>query len=484
MILELIGSRILAPTLGTSIFVWTSLIGIILGAMSLGYYLGGKFADKNPNLKFFSTIILAAGIFVFFIIIAKNSVLGLSSYLGIKNGSIFAAAALFAFPALLLGAVSPYAVRLAMKNVENSGNTVGNLYAVSTLGSIVGTFLAGFLLIPSFGSTNILYGLAVMLFLVSMFVYAAKKEIMQASLMLVVLFSFSAASGAAEKNIFLVDEDSAYNRIRIYDTENKDGKKMRVMSVENFFDSGMLLDFDELAFEYSKYFRLDDVFSGEVKRAVVFGGAAYSTPKDFLSRNKTGRIDVVEIDPRTTELAKKYFNLDTENNRLEIYHEDARIFLNKFENARKNSYDVIYNDAFSSTCSTPFHLTTQEAIEKIYNMLDENGAYIINIISALSGSRSEFFRSEYKTIRQIFENVYVFPVADASESAAEVQNIIIIATKKKFDISEIAKNTGNEEIKKLLSHYWPYEAETDNISALTDDFAPVNFYAMKHCDLF
>ena len=141
MILELIGSRILAPTLGTSIFIWTSLIGIILGAMSLGYFLGGKLADKNPTAEIFSLIIFTSGILVFFIVIIKTSVLEFSVFLGMKNGAIFSAIVLFALPAVLLGTVSPFAARMAMKEVESSGKTMGNLYAVSTFGSFNSSLL-------------------------------------------------------------------------------------------------------------------------------------------------------------------------------------------------------------------------------------------------------------------------------------------------------------------------------------------------------
>ena len=130
MIMELVGSRILAPILGTSIFIWTSLIGIVLGSMSVGYYLGGRIADKNPSVKNLSAIIFISGLSMFAIIIIKDSVLAFSLLFGVKNGAIVAAVILFALPSVMLGMVSPYAVRMAVKHIESSGSTVGNLYAV------------------------------------------------------------------------------------------------------------------------------------------------------------------------------------------------------------------------------------------------------------------------------------------------------------------------------------------------------------------
>jgi spermidine synthase len=479
MILELVGSRILAPTLGTSIFVWTSLIGVILGAMSLGYYFGGRLADKNPSLEMFSLIILAAGVFVFFVIILKDAVLGFSLFWGIRYGSVFASIFLFSVPAVFLGAVSPYAVRLAMKNVESSGNTVGNLYAVSTFGSIAGTFIAGFYLIPAFGSTNILYALAITLFLISLLSHRSKDRVLKVSLSLFLLFGITLVSSAVNKNSFIVDKDSAYNHIRVYDSK-MDGREVRIMSVENFFDSGMFLDSDELVFEYSKYFRLDEVFKKEVKKAVIFGGAAYSIPKDFLIRNKTGKIDVVEIDPKTTEIAKKFFRL-RDDERMTIYHQDARTFLNFSGN---NKYDVVYNDAFSSACTVPFHLTTKEAVGKIYSVLNKDGIYIMNLISAVEGEKSEFFRSEYKTLRRKFRSVLVFPtLADDGRLGEKVQNIVILASKRDINIDKVLEDNQESKFKEMLNHYWKKEIKTDDLEILTDDFAPVNYYASKVCEL-
>jgi len=482
MVLELIGSRILAPKLGTSIFVWTSLIGIILGAMSLGYYLGGKLADKDPKMKTLSIIIFISGIFVFLIVILKSYVLETSVVFGLRLGSIYSSIILFAVPGILLGSVSPYAVRLSMENVEKSGKTVGNLYAISTFGSIVGTFFSGFYLIPSFGSTNILYGLSLSLFLLSIFGFWEGARIKQTIAIAFVLFGCSSIINANENKQFLVDEDSAYNHIRVYDIKNDEGKALRVMSVENFFDSGMFLDSDELVFAYSKYFRLDDVFNKNIKKAVVFGGAAYSTPKDYLMRKKDGSVDVVEIDPKTTEIAEKYFRLDTNDERLRIFHEDARMFLNRTGQSTEK-YDVVYNDAFNSSCTMPFHMTTREAVAGVYDILNDDGIYILNIVSGVTGENSDFFRAEYKTINEKFAQVYAFPIRAVDlENSGNAQNIVLVATKKKVDMDKIIGDNQNGPVAELLSHMWKYKIETDDLPILTDDYAPVNFYTSKFCE--
>ena len=482
MIMELVGSRILAPILGTSIFIWTSLIGIVLGSMSVGYYLGGRIADKNPSVKNLSAIIFISGLSMFAIIIIKDSVLAFSLLFGVKNGAIVAAVILFALPSVMLGMVSPYAVRMAVKHIESSGSTVGNLYAVSTFGSIVGTFLAGFYLIPNIGSTNMLYGLSITLFVVSAISFYEKKIFMKMSFCFILFFAVALISNATDSNKYIANEDSAYNHIAVYDTKYFDGEDVRIMAVENFFDSGMYLNSDELVFEYTKYYRLDSLFKEKIDKVVMFGGAAYSVPKDFIKRNKYGTIDVVEIDPRTTELAEKYFYLDLKNDRINIFHEDARIFINRNSVENKNKYDAIYNDAFSSSCSAPFHLTTKEVMDKIYNMLKPDGVYIANIVSSLNGKKSMFFRSEYKTIKEVFTNVYIFPVVSLDKSELEnTQNIIIIAVKGDIDIKEILKKEISEDEKEMLDHLWLDPININDVNVLTDDYAPVNYYASKSC---
>ena len=157
MIFELVGSRVLGPYFGTSIFVWTSLIGIILGSLSLGYYYGGHLADKKPTINKLACIMFQAGVFIGLMIICKDFLLQfLHTFLpGIRLSSVIASVALF-FPAsFLLGMVAPYAAKLKLQNLKTAGRTLGNLYAISTTGSIVGTFLCGFYLIPHFG-TNVI----------------------------------------------------------------------------------------------------------------------------------------------------------------------------------------------------------------------------------------------------------------------------------------------------------------------------------------
>lgn len=175
MVVELVGSRILAPYLGTSIFVWTNLIGVILTSLSLGYHLGGKVADKKASYQLLSSIIFAAGCIVIASALLSSALLSVLEIGNIWLGSVVATTVLFAPQSVLLGMVSPLAVRLRLKSLDKLGTTVGNLYALSTLGSILGTFLAGYFLIAFLGSTKILFVCATILILVSLLVDYIKE---------------------------------------------------------------------------------------------------------------------------------------------------------------------------------------------------------------------------------------------------------------------------------------------------------------------
>lgn len=173
MAYEIIGSRMLGPYVGTSMIVWSSIIGIILLSLSIGYYYGGKLADEKPNHNLLAAIIGFAGIFVLISLLVKNPLLNLltQSLNSIYLISIVASLILFTLPAILLGMVSPFAARLKIRDRRSAGATVGYLYALSTIGSISGTFLAGFYLIPGYSITTILLLLALVLVLISITVY-------------------------------------------------------------------------------------------------------------------------------------------------------------------------------------------------------------------------------------------------------------------------------------------------------------------------
>jgi len=474
MVYEIIGSRLLSPYLGASTYVWTSLIGVILAALSLGYYLGGKFADRKPEIKFLALVIFLAGGLVSVTILLKDLILAFiaESSLILEVKSLVAAILLFAPASVLLGFVTPYAVKLKMSSLEDSGKTVGRLYALSTVGSILGTFGAGFILIPFVGSERSLYFVAASLIALS--ILLAPFALTKINLTVLIVFAFGIGADELKNNYLLHtsdlhDIDTEYSRVQIFRAvEPKTGKSIRVIATDPFFiQSAMFIGSDELVFDYARYYNLIRHFKSDFQHTLIIGGAGYSYPKEYLRRYENAKIDVVEIDPQMTEIAKKYFRLK-ENPRLKIIHLDGRVFLNKTE---AEKYDAVLIDAFGSLLSVPFQLTTVEAVDKISRALKDDGVVIFNLGGAIKGDASGFLQAELKTYRQIFPRVYLFKV-NSDYTDEQLQNLIIVACKEKNSAPLVSDDA---ETANLLAHLYEQDF-TLEANILTDDLAPVEYY--------
>jgi spermidine synthase len=467
--------RLLSPYIGASSYVWTSLIGVILAALSLGYWLGGKWADRHPDIKILASVIFIAGGLVSVTILIQETVLSIiaqtSMILELK--SVIAAIILFAPASVFLGFVTPYAVKLKMSALEDAGKTVGRLYALSTVGSIFGTFLAGFFLIPFVGSTKTLYAVGGSLIVLSLLLVPfAFTQFKFGVLSLFIL----AIAGSEFQSYFLYktydmrDIDTEYSRIRVFNTKSSDGRPMRAIATDpHFVQSGMFLDGrgDELALEYTKYYHLVRHFKPDFQNSLMIGGAGYSFPQDYLKKYPNARMDVVEIDPGMTEIARKFFNLEADP-RMNIIHQDGRIFLNQ---AAPNQYDAVLIDAFGSLFSIPFQLTTLEAVREINRVLKDDGIVIFNLGGAIKGDLSRFFQAEFKTYKQVFPQIHVFKI-NSHYTDEQWQNLIIVAVKSN---KPSTYTSSDAEISRMLEHLYKnnFPLETP---ILTDDLAPVEYY--------
>jgi len=473
MVYEIVGSRVLGPYLGTSIFIWTSLIGIILGSLSLGYWLGGRLADRKPTYSALAWVVLLAAVFIGVTTLIKEPFLAyLPRFIsGLKWQSVTASIFLFAPASIFLGMVSPFAVRLKIKALQTSGATVGQLYAISTVGSIAGTFAAGFYLIPAMGTTNILIAITILLTLVSISLFIPEKKIEKSipAVMLIFITSYFYFAYHSIARSY-IDEDTQYSRVWIYDAvDQATGKPIKFMRINNESSSAMFLDSEDLVFDYARYYRLAEHFTPGFRSTLILGGAAFSYPKYFLQKYPDATIDVVEIDPELTQMARENFRLK-DNSRMKIFHEDARTFLNRGD----HKYDVIYGDAYKSLYTIPWHLTTREAAQKTYNMLNDGGCVLLNIISSLEGDASLFLQAELVTYCDVFPYVYVFAVMDPADGKM-IQSTILLAVK-----SAIKPELINDDPE--LSEYLQHEVSgliKTSLPVLTDEFAPVDFYTNK-----
>lgn len=482
MTYEIIGSRVLAPFLGASTYVWTSLIGVILGSLSLGYWLGGKIADRRPDLSILATMIFIAGGLISVTVLIKEVALSLiaEAPFGVEIRSLIAAIVLFAPASVCLGFVTPYAVKLRMSTIEDAGKTVGRLYALSTIGSISGTFAAGFLLIPFVGSIRTLYALSAILIVLSLLL--APFAISRVKISVIVVFFLSIVSNEAGAYMLLQsnslhDIDTEYSRIQVFQSKDpKSGKTVQALATDPYFtQSAIFLESDEPVLDYSRYYHLVRHLKPDFRDVLVIGGAGYSVPKDLLRTYSDVKVDVVEIDPQMTQIARDFFRL-RHDPRLNIFHEDGRTFLRTAEPAK---YDAIMMDAFGSLFTVPYQLTTVEAVREMRNSLRDNGVVIFNLGSSITGDGSKFLHAELATYRSVFPNVHLFKI-NSNFQDERLQNLIIVATAS-ADPLNLA--TTDPAISSLLDHIYPSD-QSPNSPILTDDLAPVEHYNATAQNLF
>jgi len=467
MVVELAGSRLVAPYFGTSLFAWSSLIGVILGALSLGYYLGGMLADRDPRMETLAAIILASGVLVAATPIIEPFAAAIGMALGLKYGVLLMATALFALPAVLLGMVSPYAVKIGADSLGMVGSTTGRLYAVSTLGSIVGTLAAGFILIPSFGIRAILFGTSAVLVALSL-PFIARRAF--AGLICVLLLAFLSSVIWAPGPEIAYEGDSEYYHIRIVDDA---ATASRVMVLDAQLSGGVRLDSTGYLFGYYETSSLSYLLVPSPGAVLFMGAGPCAEPIAMRRHLPSTAMDIVEIDPKVVELAQSYFGLQLDG-RTHAYVADGRTFLASGEGSAQK-YGIIFMDVYKSESAVPYHLATLEAVRLEKARLAPGGVVVVNVLSAPEGRRSPMFRSVYKTYLQAFGTLYVFPVEP--ENPLQRQNIIIIATDSprlsKQEFIALAEHSGDTGLVARAEAYWENEIPLDDVPVLTDDYAPV-----------
>jgi spermidine synthase len=485
MALEIVGSRFFAPYIGTSIVVWTSLIGMVMAGLSCGYMLGGIYGDKWKSLSKLRQIVGASGVWILLIIVIRDPLLGVlsSTVDSVMITAIVGTAVLLLVPSVLLGMVTPYAIRLSVQKVDTVGHIAGKLSALSTLGSIAGTFLAGFALVPSAGTTAILFGIATVLVLTA--ALGTKPQHVNAALLFLLSAGIFLQINTAEralayaKNGVLSSVDTPYSSMQVQKlTDTRSDREFYLLRIDGGTHGAMYTNSSDMVFEYTKYYRAADVWRPNAERALLIGGGSYTVARDYLARHTDSAIDVVEIDPAVTETAREYFGL-TDDERMRIFHEDARIFLNregpKAGENMTEKYEVVFGDAFRSESTVPFHLTTKEAVQKIYTLLDENGVYLLNVIGSLEGPRSMFPKAQLATLSTVFPSTLVLDVHEDLEPTA-MRNIMLIASKAPLDTYNLSLL--DAELASLLQHTMHSPNWGEEATVLTDNYAPVE--AMLH----
>ncbi|MBI4278809.1 MAG: fused MFS/spermidine synthase [Armatimonadetes bacterium] len=478
--LEIIASRVLAPHFGTSIYVWGSLIGVFLGALSLGYYLGGNLADRWPSPAVFAGIVFLAGLLIFPIPLVGPRVLDaiVLRDLGPRANPLVAATLLFFAPSVVMGMVSPFAVRLRARTVATVGNVAGVLYALSTLGSIVGTLLAAFILIELAGVRAIIHILGLTLVALAAVGWLAARRFAAATVaaLLVVLLAVAVvmAGPRRDRDGLIFERDTVYHKITVVDEG-----RYRYMKLDNYWQSGLDQDTPlRSVFPYTEYMHAAFAFKPDARRVLVVGLGGGTLPQQFHAAYPDMQIDVVEIDPAVIETARRFFKMPRSSRVLAVA-QDGRLFIRRAQ----TRYDVIFLDAYLID-TIPFHLATYEFFEEARARLAPGGLVVSNIIGALDGRSSRLFRAIYKTFTRVFATVYVLPVEFGRFGDAEgTRNIILVGTTvprldraaRQDRVAAAAARFG-WEVRRREAAVDVYEGliNTRDVPVLTDDYAPVD----------
>lgn len=467
MTFELVGSRLLAPFLGSGLVVWTSLIGVVLGALSLGYWIGGVLADSRRDSDSLGLLLMGSGLLIALTALLSEPILGWGVPAGrVELHSLLVSLVLFAPASVVLGCVSPYATRLGISGLKEAGRHIGTVYAVSTAGSILGTFAAGFFLIPWLGSTRLLFLVAGVQVLVAL-PFCARRW-MPLLAMALVLAALTWQDSRSTDPGLLLDVDTPYSRVRVVRSRDVQGRPLNLLvDSPGGAQAASYLDSDELVFDCLRAFRLVNHILPEPRRALLIGGGGFAWPKDFLGWNPWSQMDVVEIDPAMDEIARRFFRHRSDP-RVRVFHEDGRVFLNR----RPGPYDVVFMDAFGTSDTIPFQLTTVEALRRVSGALVPRGVVLANLLGAPEGQGAAFLRRQVASYRQVFPRVFLFQV-DPRLGTTSLQNLTLLALKDARTPFPLAAQAG-EHGRVLRS---ALRVRPDR--SLTDDHAPVEWLARQ-----
>jgi spermidine synthase len=468
MIFEITAARAIAPYLGNSLITWTSLIGVVLVSLSIGNWLGGHLADRTRSPITLGTILLTAALVLAVTNLGKSLLLdGLGSWnADLRIRTVLAALVLLAPVGILLGMVSPYITRSLLTGLEKGGRTIGLVSALGNLGSIIGTFLAGFVLLPSLGTSTVLTVVALGLALLAALVGFGGRRIVAGTVALVLTAAIP--GGLYYRNSFaeagFIDADTPYSRVWIGKAGIGEGE-IQYFQIDRQFSSARYAKSDELVFAYNRAFRVADLFQPNPQNTLLIGGAGYTFHPDFFRRHPNATMDVVEIDPGVTHLAQRHFGL-TNDRRLRIIHEDGRTFLNR----NTERYDTIYIDAYSNQFSVPFQLVTVEAVKRFRASITDEGIIVANIISALEGPRAALLEAIVTTFHKEFSDIRVISSTPSAEPT-QVQNVVMLATPRQFTQQALPRSDEESDFLSTIR-----EVGTGQQKSMTDELAPIDRY--------
>jgi tetratricopeptide (TPR) repeat protein/spermidine synthase len=497
MVIELVAGRIISRHLGSSLYTWTSVIGVVLAGLAIGNAIGGRLADRRPAIPTLSLLFLASSASCIVVLVA-NAFVGEWVLLWTLSWPVRIAihvGLVFLIPSVILGMISPVAAKMAVEASTHTGRAIGNVSAWGVVGSILGTFATGFVLVAAFGTTRVVWGVAAALALISLFfgMFGRKSHPALAwGAVLLALGAFAAGPTAAMRgasetvgfrektspNDVYVDE-SQYSHIRVArEAENPNRLYLHLDKlVHSAIEVGKPL---ELQYGYERIYGAltRHMAAGRDSiRTLTLGGGGYVLPRFLQTLYPKSVTEVVEIDPGVTEAAYAAFDLSKESG-LVIVHEDARAFLESLSEKEaigeqaSRPYDFIYLDAVNDY-SVPYQLTTLECLKLVDGVLAPDGAYMMNLIDVFSQGR--FLGTMIHTMEEIFPEVRIFAEGRPPSEQPDVRNTyILVGTKKSWDSAPVIASF---DPRYGISELSAVEREDLRARApkrpLTDDWAPI-----------
>ena len=430
-------ARLLAPYFGTSLYVWGVLIGLVLIYLSAGYVIGGRLADRRPDDALLYQITAWAGLWIGVIPLVSYPIL-LASQQGFKDlsaglvaGTLLAVVLMFAVPVILLGCVSPFAIRLLLKNVETGGNTAGRVYALSTAGSILGTFLPVFWFIPTYGTRPTLEGFGLVLVVVSVLGLWPRRRLYASFAVAVLVAWILLPTGIKPPAVgtLVTEKDSAYNYIQVVQVGTTTELILNEgQAIHSIYDSQA-----NLTHGYWDYLLVADAFqpaesSAPTPRSIaILGLAGGTTARQYrLAYGDSVDITGVEIDPAILDIGHRYFHLG--DARAHEVVSDARYWLD----TQAGHYDVIVLDAYRQPY-IPFHLTTEEFFQQVRDHLNAGGVAAVNVGRTQTDYR--LVAALASTMAAVFPNVYLI-------DDPNFDNTLVFGTDEPVSIDDVKHNLG------------------------------------------
>lgn len=470
---EILGTRILGPFYGVNLFLWSALISVTLIALSIGYLIGGRWADKGPKIERLCYLLIGAGLWLLFLPILKRPLLNLAEPLGLRLAVLTAAFILFTPPLTLLGMVSPYAIKLRASNMGEVGRTAGDLYALSTIASVIAAIVTGFVLIPNVGIARLIAIIGVVLIftaVLGLFIERRNRpqKLIAGSILLACPLSWFILPQelpSPDKGLLAI-EQSPYAEIRVVEDE-----RYRYLLIDGGTHTIVDPDTWETFFPYAAVVDIPREFFDRPGDMLLIGLGGGSVVKNY--HKKGWKVTGIEIDPEVIEVAYEYFGLKASEG--EIICQDGRQFLL----GTNEKYQIIVMDAFGSS-SIPFHLATQESFGLIKEHLEEDGILAINLESM--GWEDILVRSLAITLKPHFSNILALPT---QENYNGLGNMVLLATNRSLESSrgiptgEIPSREYLRSMEYKRDYAWQYRFVPDSTAGqlLTDDLNPVDLWS-------